>query len=141
MDGSYEMTLGPAAIRAVLSLRLWQDRKDLAEALRTELANGPNADKEYKFDLYETRKPYVDPAAPDPPVYTATPLSFGAYIAIHRPMSKEELKRLRKQQGHSASRGFYMLDILTGDSGIATCEPRATFPAPSSPEGYPAARR
>ena len=141
MDGSYEVTLGPAAIRVVLPLDL-QDQKDLADALWEELANGPNADKEYKFNLEETRKPYVDPAAPDLVEYTATPLSFGGYIAVHRPMTKDELKRLRKEQGHSASRGFYVLDILTGDSGIATCKPRATHPVISSPgEWHPAARR
>ena len=46
-------------------------------------------------------------------VYTGTPLTFDAYIALHRPMSKEELRRLRREQGRRvAALGFFVPDIL-----------------------------
>ena len=46
-------------------------------------------------------------------VYTGTPLSFGAYVALHRPMTKEELRRLKREQGRRvAIQGFYVVDIL-----------------------------
>ena len=54
-----------------------------------------------------------DHCGPDDGVYTATPLSFGGYVAVHRPMTKEELERLRQEQGRKvAGRGFHVLDIL-----------------------------
>ena len=105
-DSAYEVVLGPAAIRAVLSLPD-RERKELAAALRTELLDGPNADKEARFD--------ADMRASDGPdgVYTGTPLSFGACVALHRPMTKEELRRLKREQGRRvAIQGFYVVDIL-----------------------------
>jgi len=125
VNGSYEVVLGPAAKRAVLSMRFAKDRDRLADALRVELAGGPNAGKEYEFDPYEGGRDYADRAAPAFAVYTATPLSFDGYIAIHRPMSKEELQRLRREQGYAARRGFYVLDILPVDSGF-TRRPRSS---------------
>ena len=86
MSTKYEVVLGPAAIRTVLGLPD-PERKELADALRTELLDGPNADEEARFD------------GPDNVVYRGTPLSFDAYVALHRPMTKEELKRLRREQG------------------------------------------
>ena len=142
MDDSYEVVLGPAAKQVVLSLRDEQDVKDLAEALRTELINGPNAEAEYEFSV-EEHKSYHGAAAHDPVVYTATPLSFDGYVAIHRPMTLEEFRRkeIRRLLGHSASCGRYVLDILPAGWGF-TCKPRATFPAMSSPgERLPVAPR
>ena len=46
----YEVVLGPTAIRVVLGLPDPADRKELADALRTQLLNGPNAHNELKFD-------------------------------------------------------------------------------------------
>lgn len=111
MSTKYEVVPGPAAIRTILGLSDLE-RKELAEALRTELLDGPNADKEVRFDG-DMRALYYDDAGPDDVVYTATPLSFGAYVALHRPMTKEELKRLGREQGRQvAGKGFYVLDIL-----------------------------
>jgi hypothetical protein len=106
MSTKYEIVLGPAATRAVLRLPD-SERKELADALRTELLDGPNADKEARFDAD------MKAGAGRDGVYTGTPLSFGAYVALHRPMTKEELKRLRREQGRRvADQGFYVLDIL-----------------------------
>jgi hypothetical protein len=118
VNGSYEVVLGPAAKRAVLGLPLAKDRDRLADALRVELSDGPNADKEYQFDPYDGGRDYIDRSASVQTVYTATPLSFDGYIAIHRPMVKEELQQLRREQSHAARRGFYVLDILPADSGF-----------------------
>jgi hypothetical protein len=115
---TYEVTLGPAAKRFVLGMRDAGDRKELADALRTELAAGPNADKEFQFDSAGDARLGADPGAPAAAVYTAIPLSFSGYTAIHRPMTKDELRRLRQEQGqHAASRqGFFVIDILPAES-------------------------
>ena len=56
--------------------------------LATELADGPNADKEIRFDSDGDAVVFTDHDDPDGQVYyTATPLSFKAYTAIHRPMT------------------------------------------------------
>lgn len=104
----YEVVLGPAAKRAVLSLRIEKDQEGLADALRQELHDGPNADKEYRFDSI----------GDDGRIYTATPLSFDGYTAVHRRMDPAELKRLRRELNHPVSQGFYVLDILPAESGV-----------------------
>jgi hypothetical protein len=110
MSTKYDVVPGPAAIRTILGLSD-PERKELADALRTELLDGPNADKEARFD--RDMRPCDQACGPDDVVYTGTPLSFGAYVALHRPMTKEELKQLRREQGRGvAGRGFYVLDIL-----------------------------
>ena len=102
----YEVVLGPAAIRTVVCLPDGE-RAELADALRTELLDGPNANKAARFDAD------MRPCGPDDVVYLGTPLSFGAYVALHRPMTREELKRLRREQGRrAAAKGFYVPDIL-----------------------------
>ena len=104
----YEVVLGLAAKRAVLGLRTEKDREGLADALRQELANGPNADKEYRFDS----------VGDEGKIYTATPLSFNGFTAVHRRMASAELRRLRRELGHPVSRGFFVLDILPPESGV-----------------------
>src|SRR6266852_5439264 len=115
---AYEVVLGPAAIRTVLSLPDPGERKELADALRTELINGPNAHNELRFD--DAVRTYPDRGAgPDNVVYTATPLSFAGYTAVHRRLNKEELKRLRREQGRSTARqGLYVIDILRAESAF-----------------------
>lgn len=111
---TYEVILSPAAQRAVLGLRSEKERAGLADALRQELDRGPNVDKEYRFPVTirgETR------------TYTATPLSFGAYTAVHRPMTAEERRKLRREQGHAGRRGFYVQDILSPESWISSRHP------------------
>ena len=117
MSTKYEVVLGPAAIRTVVCLPD-RERKELAEALRTELLDGPNADKVARFDAD------MRPCGPDDAVYMGTPLSFGAYVALHRPMTNAELKRLRREQGRRvAVKGFYVPDILHPAAAFAR-EPR-----------------
>lgn len=121
MGAMYEVTLGPAAIRAILGL--WAGgRNGLAAALRTELMNGPNADKELelKFGSDSNAWAYLDPGVPEGVIYTATPLSFNGYTALHRPMTGEELQRLQSEQRRPvATYGFYVLDILPAESAFS----------------------
>ena len=87
MDTRYELVLAPAAVRALLSLSD-PARMELAGVLGTELLNGPNARKEafYDVDLRACRRERA--------VYTATPLSYDAFVAVHRPLSEDELATL-----------------------------------------------
>lgn len=110
----YEVVLGPAAMRAILGVRNSEGRDQIADALRKELLNGPNADKEYRFDSDGSGVPSTGRDAPSV-VYTATPLTFNAYVAIHRPMTGQELSLLRRERGDPVTNhGFYVLDILPG---------------------------
>jgi hypothetical protein len=95
----YEIVMGPAAERAVLGMP-YEERKKLAEALRTELLQGPNADREVWFNAGEDKR------------CKATPLTFGAYVAISRPMTTDELARLRRERRRRASAGLFVIDIL-----------------------------
>jgi len=107
MDTRYELVLAPAAVRALLSLSD-PARMALAMVLGTELLNGPNARKEafYDADLRACRR--------EKAVYTATPLSYDAFVAVHRPLSEDELARLRREKGRrrALAQGFHVLDIL-----------------------------
>jgi hypothetical protein len=107
MDTRYELVLAPAAVRALLSLSDLA-RMELAGVLGTELLNGPNARKEafYDADLRACRRERA--------VYTATPLSYNAFVAVHRPLTGDELARLRREKGRRRSMdlGFHVLDIL-----------------------------
>ncbi len=117
-NSAYEVTLGPAAIRTIEGLPDPDDRSDLGSALRTELVAGPNADKEIRFD--SKGRPLAGEAVDSADVvYMATPLSFQAYTAVHRPMTKDELDRLREEQGRSTyDCGLYLVDILPARAGI-----------------------
>lgn len=117
---AYEVTLGPAAIRALRNLVERSDRKMLADALRTELFDGPNTDNEVKLKRFSNEVGLTDPDMPDGTVYSATPLSTGGYIAIHRPMTEEELNRVARQQDRPVEAyGFYVVDILPADSAFS----------------------
>jgi hypothetical protein len=100
------------------------ERKKLADALRTELINGPNAHNEYTFD--SDVRAYSDRGAgPGKAVYMATPLSFAGYTAVHRCLAREELRRLRREQGPStAAQGLYVIDILPAESAFIRAAPR-----------------
>lgn len=114
---AYEMVLGPAAIRTVLTLRNLDDRKGLAAALRAELVDEPKPSKELTAGANGNTHAYVDPGVPSGSVYVATPLSFNGYTALHRPLTGEELKRLRREQDRLvADRGLYVVDILPIES-------------------------
>jgi hypothetical protein len=110
----YEVTLGPAAIRAIATCA---DPKYLAEALMTELVDGPNRDVEIRFD--RNIQLSQDPA-PGTVIYTATPLSVGSYTAVHRPLTSDELQRLAiEQERPVADRGFYVVDVLPPESAFS----------------------
>jgi hypothetical protein len=104
----YEVVLAPAAKREVLGLRAMQDKDDLADCLRTELDHGPNAHLEFRF-TNETGD-----------TYTATPLSFKAWTAVHRRLTRDELDRLEREQDRRVERiGFLICDFLPPQSAYA----------------------
>jgi len=105
MGATYEVVLSPAAIRAIRSLQ-YQDRRSLGRALRSELVDGPNAASEYEFHYGKY-------------AYTATPLSFKAHTAVHRPLSSSELARLSRDRHRPVrSQGFYVVEIRSGVSAF-----------------------
>lgn len=117
---AYEVVLGPAAIRTIRSMSN-ADLVRLATALRTELSNSPNASNEIRFDSdVRTYEGADADAGPGGAAYTATPLSFGAYTAIHRPMTDDEISQLRREQsGPIADQGFYLIDILPAEAAFS----------------------
>jgi hypothetical protein len=112
---AYEVTLGPAAIRTKDGLSDPADWDYLEYALQTELVDGPNADKESNFD--REGQPLSEHSADSGDlVYTATPLSFQAYTAVHRALTKDELDRLADEQGRlTHDCGRYVIDILAAE--------------------------
>ncbi len=122
---SHIETLGPPAIRTIDSLLDASDREKLEDAVLTELINGPNASRECTFA--SDGRPCSDrPANSGEVVYTATPLSFAGYTAIHRRMTDEELKRLEREQGGpAAAQGIYVIDILPTESAFTRSVPRS----------------
>jgi hypothetical protein len=111
----YEVVLGPATIRIIEGLFDPVDRADLEQALQTELIDGPNADKESNFD--GEGLPMSERSMDSGEVaYTATPLSFQAYTAVHRALTKDELDRLAEEQYRSTHDcGRYVIDILAAE--------------------------
>jgi hypothetical protein len=124
-DGHYEVTLGPAAVRAVAGSR---HLRELAAALRTELINGPNAHNQVELE-FDHDGNAVYSGVPGGTRYTVLPLSLNGYTAIYRPMSGEELKRLEEEQNRPvADLGFYVVDILPAESAFS--RPRLAGPDP-----------
>lgn len=116
---AYEVVLGPAASRSIDALSDPDDRDVLARVLQTELVAGPNADSEIRFD--RTGQP-VSGQAEDTAVvvYTATPLSFRAYTAVHRELTKDELDRLAEEQGRSTHDcGRLVSDVLPAEMAFS----------------------
>jgi hypothetical protein len=115
-EDAYEVVLAPAASRVIDSL-VRTDREGLLQALAVELQNGPNAAKEIRFD--SSRYADVDLGDAEEGVYTATPLSFHGYTALHRPLTQTDLKRLAKQeQRATADDGYYVIDILPAETAF-----------------------
>jgi hypothetical protein len=111
---SYEVIPGPAAIRTLQSLPE-PERRELADALREELNGGPNAEAEYTFES-------------DGVWYTATPLSFKALTAVHRPLAEDELKRVAQKDGRpAAEHGFFVIEIRSGESAFHIRRTDVTF--------------
>ena len=99
----YDVIPAPAVKRQILGMRSQKDRDDLADSLRQELDQGPNASKEYRFRYGDVE-------------YTATPLSFKGYVAVHRRTTAKELKSLGRQPSR---KGFYVLDLLPPEAGFS----------------------
>jgi hypothetical protein len=116
-DHAYEVVLAPAAQRVIRRLAE-PDAKELADALWTELENGPNESRAIRFGSDAGNG--ADGLGPEEnEVYTATPLSAGGYTVIHRRMSAAEIKLLARQTGEpAASTGFYVIDILRPESAF-----------------------
>ena len=113
---NYEVILGPAAAQVIMDLA---DPLPLAESLSSELDEGPNADKEVRYRGAVLCADH-DGAVPADAIYTATPLSFLAYTAVHRPMTEAELARLQTHERRRvAACGFVVHDILAAESAIA----------------------
>jgi hypothetical protein len=112
---AYDIVLAPAADR-VLSCMPAPHRAVLADALRNELAEGPNSGKEIRFGS----SLWADADGGDVnEIYTATPVSCDGYTVIHRPLTGVELNRLAELRGRpAASRGFYVIDILPAEAGF-----------------------
>jgi hypothetical protein len=114
----YIVKLAPAAERFVRTLEPC-DRQGLDRALAAELINGPNADKEVRFDADGGPPGYADPdLTGDATWYTATPLSFKAYTAVHRPMTESELGTVAGKNDRTIDHGFYVFDILPAESAF-----------------------
>jgi len=123
VNSAYEVVLGPAAIRAIIGLPDLNDRNGMAAALRTELMYGPNSRSEYRFD--SDVQAYSGRTGGGRVIYTATPLSFGGYTAIHRQLNEDELRLLRKEERPStADQGVYVIDILPAESAFNRTVPR-----------------
>jgi hypothetical protein len=127
---AYILKLTSAAWRIVSVLEPY-DQQGLDRALRVELADGPNADKEIRFHSDGRSQAVYQPGAPG--LYTATPLSFKAYTAIHRPMTTPELGRVSQAEGNPVvGQGFIVFDILTAESAF-TRRPGGLVAVPSQP--------
>ena len=129
----YIVKLAPAAERIVRTLEPF-DQQGLDRALREELVYGPNADKEIRFDSDGGSRAGADPGLPDDRVcYTATPLSFKAYTAIYRPMTKDELSTVSREEGGQVfGQGFYVFDILAAEAAF-TRRPGGLAAGPARP--------
>jgi hypothetical protein len=115
----YIVKLAPAVERFFQTLELY-DQQGLDRALANELIDGPNADKEVRFDADGGFPVHGDPDLPgELTCYTATPLSFKAYTAIHRPMTRYELSKAAGGKSDLAiDHGFYVFDILSAESAF-----------------------
>ena len=127
----YIVKLAQAAEQVFQALE-FSDQQELDRALAEELADGPNADKEIHFDADGGFQVHADPGLPgDVVCYTATPLSFKAYTAIHRPMTKGELAKVSAEASDlAADHGFYVFDILPAESAF-TRRPGGLAAAPA----------
>jgi hypothetical protein len=102
---SYELILGPVAARTLESLPE-PEQRELAAALREELTAGPNARAEYRFECKGV-------------LYTATPLSFKALTAVHRPLDQAELERVAQKQHRPArDTGSFVIEIRSGETAF-----------------------
>jgi hypothetical protein len=105
----YAVVLQRAALRTIESLSQ-PDREGICAALLGELRDGPNAGKEIRFDPSNWSD--VPSVEAKEQIYTATPLSFGAFTAVHRPLTAAEMDRLREQNNTTEDSGYHVVDIL-----------------------------
>lgn len=110
----YTVVLGPAASRFKLSLAS-VDQLELDQALREELVGGPNAANEVEFDSRGHAPPCGNGSCGGQ-VYITTPLTYRAYLVIHRRLTADELRIASQEHPNTGDDlGLFVLDILTAD--------------------------
>ncbi|MEV6266596.1 hypothetical protein AB0L64_05495 [Kribbella sp. NPDC051936] len=107
----YEIVLSPAAKLFVLALGSQSERAALADCLREDLPlDGPNSRSAYHFELWDGGRRYY-----------AVPLHLGGIVAVCRPLTEQELERLRHEQDRKVARsGYLVISLLTPESGFQT---------------------
>jgi hypothetical protein len=104
----YEFVLGQAAGLVIERLEE-HDRRELVDALETELLKGPNARHEIRFDP----RTWADTGPSSDGSWTGTPLSCG-FMAVHRPLTRVELDGLAARHGRPVAEPcLYVVDILS----------------------------
>jgi len=105
----YEVVLSPAAKLFVLALGSQAERTALADCLRQDLPlDGPNGQSAYHFALWEGGRRYY-----------AVPLHLGGVVAVCRPLTEDELDRLRHELVRKVARsGYLVVSLLTPESGF-----------------------
>ena len=115
MDHDYAVVLGPAAQRVLKSVTQ-PVAEGICNSLLTELRKGPNSKLEIRFD--SSIGGDTLPGSSGETVYTATPLNFGAFTALHRPLRAAEIERMRGQHGGLEDSGYYVVDLLPPETAF-----------------------
>jgi hypothetical protein len=91
------------------------DQLELDQVLREELVGGPNAVNEVRIDSGGHIPPCGNGSCSDH-VYIATPLSYRAYLAVHRRLTPDELGiALQTHPNTGDDLGLFILTVLTAD--------------------------
>src|SRR4051812_43348222 len=104
----YEIALGPAAQLFIVTLGSADERRGIAEALRTELENSPNHRTIGTYDGIRCVHQVLETG----------------HTAVFNSMSHDELDRFGREQHRAAARtGYYVYDILDPGSAIQPVRP------------------
>jgi hypothetical protein len=105
---TYEVTLGPAALLAIVTLGTSKAKEALADALRSELESSPNPRTHGTYDGVSC-------------IHQAL---LTGHTAVFNAMTKAELEALGREGNRRVrSRGFYVYDLLSPGSGITSSSP------------------
>lgn len=98
----YEVILGAEARRVIRELPR-AEKKLLADGLRTELTDRPGPSTVV-----------IQQTAPHrlPPGHTYFGHALPGYVVIYRKMTRAELAKMAREQGHVMSRGYAVFDIV-----------------------------
>jgi len=115
----YTLVFAPAAIRFKQSLTS-VDQVELEQALREELTSGLNAVKAVKWDSRGHAPPCGNGSCGDR-VYLTTPLSYKAYLVVHRRLTVNELSIVPQTHRNTGDDlGSFIIDILTADDWLGS---------------------